>query len=167
MTGIDDNVLYSAVLRPNRSAGRRAAMIVVGVAAVIWLLVGLAFLVLGAWPILPFFGIEVLLLAGAFHLNQRAGSALEAIVLTRSALTVRRIDHWGKQSRESFPPNWLQVNLEPLDEGRSNRLELRSHGRSTIVASFLLPDERRELANALRRALHRLTDTSPLPQTAG
>jgi uncharacterized membrane protein len=167
VTGIEESVLYSAVIRPQRSASRKAVTVIVSVITCGGLLIGVVFLAIGAWPILPFLGIEALLLVGAFHLNQRASSALEAIVLTRSALTVRRVDHWGKQSRVSFPPNWLQVNLELFDEGRSNRLEIRSHGRSMIVASFLLPEERRELASALRRALYRLTDSTPVPKSAG
>lgn len=151
----DAAVLYSAVLRPHRSLGRPATTRIVMVIAGLWLVVGLAFTALGAWPVLPFLGLEIVLLLLFFRLNHRAGNACEAINLTPAALTVRRIDHWGQQSLVSFPPQWLQVNLEPL-AGRDNRLELRSHGRSLTIASFLPPHEREELALALRRALGRL-----------
>ena len=93
-------------------------------------------------------------------INQHAGNALEAINLTRQALTVRRVDHWGKQSDFSFAPDWLQVNLEPLP-GQDNRLELRTHGRSLAIASFLPAHEREELALTLRRALGRLSTSFP------
>lgn len=156
----ETSVLYSAVLRPHRSAGQRAASIVVGLVAAQVAVVGIGFLLAGAWPVLPFFGLEIVLLYALLRLNQHAGNAFEAINLTRQALTVRRMDHWGKRSDFSFPPDWLQVNLEPLP-GHDNRLELRTHGRSLAIASFLPAHEREELALTLRRALGRLSTSLP------
>jgi uncharacterized membrane protein len=153
-------VLYSAVLRPHRSAGQTAARIIAGLVAAMLVVVGTGFLLAGAWPVLPFFGLEVVLLYAALRFNQRAGNACEAINLTREALTVRRLDHWGKRSDFSFPPYWLQVNLQEMP-GQDNRLELRTHGRSLAIASFLLPHERRELAQTLRRALGRVSAPPP------
>ncbi|SRR6266511_4126874 len=153
-------VLYSAVLRPHRSAGQRVARVVAGLVAALLVIVGAGFLLAGAWPVLPFLGLEVVLLYAALRFNQRAASACEAINLTRTALTVHRVDHWGKQSDFSFPPYWLQINLQEMP-GQDNRLELRTHGRSLAIASFLLPHERRELALTLRRALTRVGRTTP------
>lgn len=162
----DTTVLYSAVIRPHRSAGRRAVRILVTLVALVLAVIAVGFgLLAGAWPVLPFLGLELVLLYGALRLNQRAGNAEEAINLTRSALTVRRTDHWGKQSSFSFPPNWLQVNLLTLP-GNDNRLELRSHGRSLAIAGFLAPEEREALALTLRRALHRLTPPSDVAAAA-
>lgn len=154
---VDGAVLYSAELRPHRSTAPRTATTIVIIVGSVWAVISLAFLAMGAWPVLPFLGLEILLLLVFFRLNHRAGNACEAIALTAQALTVRRIDHWGKQSQVTFPPHWLQVNLEP-DPTRDNRLELRSHGRSLIIGSFLLPHEREQLAFGLRRALGRLSN---------
>ena len=160
----DSTILYSAVLRPHRSAGLRGIRLVTVLFALLLTAIATGFVLAGAWPVLPFLGLEVPLLYLALRLNQRAGNAEEAINLTRNALTVRRTDHWGKQSSFSFPPHWLQVNLLSL-AGGDNRLELRSHGRSLAIASFLPPEERQALALTLRRALHRLappsTETAP------
>lgn len=149
-------VRYSVVLRPHRSAGESTIRTVIRLVALAWLVVGMVFIVVGAWPVAPFLGLEVLLLYGAFRLSARAGNALEAINLTDSALTVRRVNFWGKQKQFSFPPYWLQVNF---DEPPSNlsRLELRSHGNSLVIGTFLQPRERLELARVLRRELARLT----------
>lgn len=149
-------VVFSVVLRPHRSAGpagvRTVVLIVLGVSAA----VGALFVSLGAWPVLPFLGLDALLLFLLLRLNLRRGSAFEAINLTRDALVVRNVDHWGAERRASFPPHWLQVNLEPAP-GDDIRLELRSHGRSLVIARFLPANEREELALTLRRALSRLT----------
>lgn len=152
----DTAVLYSAVLRPNRSGGAVGARVVTAILAFLLAAIGTGFVLAGAWPILPFLGLEVVLLYAALRFNQRAGNAEEAINLTRRALTVRRTDHWGKQSSFSFSPHWLQVNLLPLP-GNDNRLELRSQGRSVAIASFLTPEERETLAVTLRRMLGRLS----------
>jgi uncharacterized membrane protein len=154
-------VLYSAVLRPHRSAGARTIRRVVLCAFALLFSVSLIFIAAGAWPVAPFMGLELALLFGALRLNDRAGNAYEAINLTRKSLTVRRVDHWGNRVEFRFPPEWLQVNLnEP--PSRETPLELRSHGRSLIIGAFLLPEERLQLAHALRRELDRLTRPSPV-----
>lgn len=157
-----DPVLYSAVLRPHRSAGAQNVRVVVLAMAAVFFAVGGAFALAGAWPVMPFLGLEVLLLFAALQLNLRAGNALEAIALTESALTIRRVDHWGKETQVAFPPHWLQVNLEEPPD-RMTPLELRSHGRSLVIGSFLLPNERLALARTLRRELDRLTRAQPAP----
>lgn len=158
----DSTILYSAVIRPHRSAGQRDIRVVITLFGVMLAVIATGFVLAGAWLVLPFLGLELPLLYIALRLNQRAGNAEEAIHLTRSALTVRRTDHWGKQSSFSFPPHWLQVNLLSL-AGGDNCLELRSHGRSLAIASFLPPEERRALALTLRGALHRLTPAPAAP----
>lgn len=160
----DTAVLYSAVLRPHRSSGVLGARIVTLIVASLLGAIGMGFVLAGAWPILPFLGLEVVVLYVALRFNQRAGNAEEAINLTRRALTVRRTDHWGNQSSFSFSPHWLQVNLLPLP-GNDNQLELRSQGRSLAIAKFLTPDEREVLALTLRRMLGRLTfpSVNPVP----
>lgn len=149
-------VRYSVVLRPHRSARPGAVRMMICLVAFAWFVVGMVFVLVGAWPVAPFLGLEVLLLYGAFRVNARAGNALEAINLTESALTVRRVNYWGRQKNFSFPPHWLQVNFDEPPTHRS-LLELRSHGHSLIIGTFLQPRERRELAQVLRRELSRLT----------
>lgn len=149
-------VLFSAVLRPHRSGGPHALRSLLVLLGVISGAAGLMFLAMGAWPVLPFLGLEVVLLVLMLRLNLKRGSEFEAINLTRSALTVRRVDHWGHERHFSFPPHWLQVNLEPAP-GDNTLLELRSHGRSLTIGRFLPVAERQELALTLRRALQRVT----------
>lgn len=161
----DGAIVYSAILRPHRSAGPLAARVVLIAAGLVWLPIGIIVSLIGAWPVLPFLGLEIGLLAFALGLSRRSGNAFEAINLSRQALTVRRVDPWGGHSSVSFAPDWLQVNIERLDAD-DNRLELRSHGRSLTIGSFLLPDERERLARALRRELSRLRFTAEPPARA-
>jgi uncharacterized membrane protein len=158
--------MFSAVLRPHRSAGLRGVRNVVIVLAGLWLPFAIGFTLAGAWPVLPFLGLELVLLYALLRWNLRAGNAIEAINLTEAALTVRRVDHWGNERQFAFPPQWLQVNLDVLGP-HENRLELRSHGRSLTIARCLQPAERVDLARVLRRELSRLTASpSPEPRAA-
>jgi len=47
---------------------------------------GLFFFLLGAWPIVGFLGLDVLLVYAAFKVNYRAATAYEAVTMTPSAL---------------------------------------------------------------------------------
>jgi uncharacterized membrane protein len=149
-------VVFSAVLRPHRSLSAGGIRLVVLLLAAACAVPGIVFASLGAWPVLPFLGLDVLILYLALHYNLRAGNTYEAINLSPDALTIRRSNAWGIETETRFPPHWLQVNLEPL-AADDNRLELRSRGRSLVIARFLPPQERSALADVLRRELFKLT----------
>lgn len=151
-----DAPLFDAVLRPHRSLSPRGFHLLMASFVVLFLAVGLLFASLGAWPVLPFCCLEVFLLWGAFTLNFRSGRRYEVLRLTRERLEVAKVAPSGTAARHDFaPPHWLAVILEETTGG-GNRLTLRSHGRSLSIGEFLTPDEREELARALRGALARL-----------
>src|SRR5216684_4444401 len=116
--------------------------------------VSLAFVLHGAWPVTPFFGLDVLLVYWAFRINYRHARLREELRLTEDSLTVERVGLRGERRRWQFQPFWLRVTLEEQDED-TNRLVLASHGRSLVVGSFLGPAERRGVAAGLKDALAR------------
>jgi uncharacterized membrane protein len=156
----DPDTLFDAVLYPHRSLSPRGVrFLIAGICGVLGL-VALFFTAMGAWPVLPFFGGEVLLIWWAFRTNARDGRMFERLHLTPEAMTVARVRPSGRETQHRFaPPHWLSVNLIPRPGG-DNELRLASHGRSLMVGSFLTPDERGELADALRGALRRLRGAS-------
>ncbi len=133
--------LFDAVLSPHRSLSTRGfAGLMVALAGAV-LLVGIFFTTLGARPVLPFFGGEVLLIWLAFHLNFRSARAYETLRLTPAALTVEQVKPSGQCNATNFqPPHWLRVKLTP-QPGDNNELALTSHGRSLVVGRFLSPEE--------------------------
>ncbi len=114
--------------------------------------IGTAFFLIGAWPVLGFCGLEVLLIYWAFRLNYRSAQGHERLRLTESALEVRHVDPDGSTRSFALEPHWLQVRIDdpPKDD---SQLTLTSHGRTLIVGRFLTPEERLEVARALRSAL--------------
>tara|TARA_R110002072_G_scaffold142650_1_gene288047 strand:- start:183 stop:668 length:486 start_codon:yes stop_codon:yes gene_type:complete len=148
--------IFDAVLTPHRSLSPQGVRYLLGGLAGMLTLVGLFFAAQGAWPVLPFFGCEILLFWWAFRTNARDGRRFEHLRLTPDALTVARVRPSGQAHEHRFaPPHWLSVELAPRPGG-DNELWLASHGRSLKVGGFLTPEERDDLATALRAALKKL-----------
>ena len=145
-------LLFDAVLYPHRSLSPAGFWLIMGAISLVSFTAGVAFLLKGAWPIFGFFGLDVLLMYWAFKASYRSGRLHETIRLSREALVIERIQPSGRRQSWRFQPHWLRVELdEPAAHG--SRLTLRSHGKSLVVGAFLTPEERAEVAVALRRAL--------------
>jgi len=113
---------------------------------------GMAFLMMGAWPVMGFFGLDVLLVYIAFKLNYRAARAYELVELTPRTLTLQQVSASGESRRFEFNPYWVRVLFTEWPDGRTH-LRLASHGRELEFARLLSDEERRDFADALRRAL--------------
>jgi uncharacterized membrane protein len=146
--------LFDAILYPHRSLGQTGFLLVMAALCAGSFAIGLAFFLLGAWPVVGFLGLDVLLVYVAFRLNYRAGRAYETLRLTPERLEVTQVDPGGRGRRTSFQPYWLAVDMDDPPR-RSSRLTLRSHGRQLEIARFLTPPEKLDLAHALRQALER------------
>ena len=157
--------IFRALLVPHRSLGRTGFLLVMGAMVFAWLAVGSIFLAHGAWPIFGFFGLDVLLLYVMFRLNYRDGRLSERLRLTERELQVDRVHPDGRVQRWSFQPYWLRVEMDDPPQHES-RLLLASHGETLAIGAFLTPEERLDVARALRDALHRLRG-GPATQAAG
>jgi uncharacterized membrane protein len=150
--GAQEPSAFSAVLRPHRSLGRTGFLVLMGVFGSVSFATGLAFFLLGAWPVIGFFGLDLLILYVAFRLSYRAGRLYETVDLTRSLLTVRRVHPSGRQERFTFNPYWVRVRLARTRQGYTD-LRLRSHGKELSLGRFLTDEERDDFARALTGAL--------------
>lgn len=148
-----DACLFRTELRPHRSNTLKSVHTLMWVLAIIWVPVAGVFTIVGAWPILPLMGGEVLLLYGLLRLNLRRGAEVETIAVTARELSVERVSHWGRRRRWTFQPQWLQVRVDQAPKGRRADLLLRSHGRSLAIGRFLTLDEKIGVAERLKRVL--------------
>lgn len=143
---------FRAVLVPHRSLSRKGFLVFMGVVSALSFFTGLAFFMLGAWPVIGFLGLDVFLIYIAFRLNYHAARIYETVNLTDAELRVTRIYPSGRADSWSFNPYWAQLELVEEETG-GNRLSVRSHGRELRFGSFLTDDEKRSFADALRAAL--------------
>jgi uncharacterized membrane protein len=155
-----DPVLLDATLRPNPPAPPIMLAYVLGVVALMNLGFASYFVLRGAWPVTPFMGLDVALLAWAFRASTRASRRSERVMLTRSLLRLERRAPKGAASEISLNPYWVRVDMaDPPEPG--SQLTLWSHGKGFRVGAFLAPAERVAFATRLKTALRRARDIIP------
>src|SRR5471032_2488972 len=145
--------LFSALLTPHRSLNRTGFLVLMGFLSAVSFAAGLAFLLMGAWPVFGFFGLDVLVVYWAFRINFRRATATEQISVTPSELRVRRVSHRGHVVEWVLNPLWVRLDQKTHAEFGIERLYLVSRGRRVSVANFLGPDEKASFAKALTAAL--------------
>ena len=143
---------FHAVLTPYRSLGPNGFLIFMIALGAMSFVTGVVFLIAGAWPVLGFFGVDVLLVYIAFKLNYRSGRLYETVDVTPAKFSWTRVHPSGRQEQFDCNPYWARVNLREWPDGRTV-LCVASQGKELAFARFLTDDERRDLASALREAL--------------
>lgn len=143
---------FRAVLRPHRSLGRTGFLVLMSAVALVSFAAGVIFYAIGAWPVMGFFGLDVLLIYAAFRLNDRAGRLTELVDLGADSLVIKRIEPSGRSRSWQFNPFWVRVELREL-RGGVGSLTLASKGERLILGAFLSDPERRSFAAALSEAL--------------
>jgi len=146
-------VLFEARLSPYRSLSPAGFAIVMGVLATVSFAVGVSFLLMGAWPVFGFFGLDVALVWLAFRVNYRDARAYEDIRMTPHLLSVRQVSAEGTARETDFNPRWVRLEKTEDDLYGITRVALISRGISLIVGAFLPPFYKRELAKHLGAAL--------------
>jgi uncharacterized membrane protein len=145
--------LFSALLTPHRSLSGAGFLALMTFVTVISFAAGIAALLMGAWPVFGFFGLDVLAIYWAFKINFRHARASEEIRVTASELRVRRTSHRGHVMEFVLNPLWVQLDQKIHAEYGIEKLYLLSKGRRLSIGSFLGPDEKASFAKALLAAL--------------
>ena len=151
--GLAQPELFSALLTPHRSLNRTGFLVLMVFLSAVSFAAGLAFLLMGAWPVLGFFGLDVLAIYWAFRVNFLRARASEEVSITPSELRVRRVSHRGHVVEWVLNPLWVQLDQKTHAEFGIEKLYLVSRGRRVSIASFLGPDEKASFAKALLAAL--------------
>lgn len=148
----EEIVFLDATLRPNRSLSARAVRVVFLVALVLSVLCGAYFLAEGAYPVVGFFGLDVVALYIAFRMSLRDQAQTTHVRVTRYAVMVRHEDGRGGVREAELPTAFLRVEAdEPRTPQGGIRLCLSE--RSYVLGRFLTVDERLEFTRVLERAV--------------
>lgn len=115
----------------------------------------------GFWPVLPFAGLEFVLLWLALRGSMRRGQQRESISITTDHVTIN--SQLGvSQANTRFPRHWTRVKLRVPPTLHPTRLSLESQGRACEVGKFLTDDERRALAGRLHQLVGNMNDSPAL-----
>ena len=148
-----DPILFEALIVPHRSLSGRGVRRLALVIATLGTLIALRFWFLGAWPVIVFSGTEIGILLVLLGLNVRRARGSERVVLSRSILRVERTAPSGRLQVTELSVPWLNVILEE-QAGVTPRLLLTTRGRTHEIGVSLGETEKRDLADAVRAALH-------------
>ena len=104
----------------------------------------------GAWPLIPFAGLEIVVLALALRCIWRRAGDFERVTIEGDRLVLLRCE--GRELRRfEFNRCWARL---VLSSGRGDlRVALRSHGREVELGRYMDEGGRRTLALALRQRL--------------
>lgn len=149
----NESPVFEALLTPHRSLGRNGLVVLMSIVTAVTFAHAVVFAIAGAWPVLIFFGLDLLLFAGAFWLNNRAARAREIVSVSHTNLSVRKVAPSGRTRDFRFNPFWARFDVARHDEIGITRMKISGEGRSTDIGSFLNPDDRESFAKAFSGAL--------------
>ena len=139
------------IIRPNQSLSWRAVLWVYALVAACLAGMSAAFAVKGFWPVLPFAGLELLVLGAAFYLCITRSQWREVISIDTNSVRVEK-GRRKVEERWECPSVWARVLLEKSPIAwYPSRLMIAYQGRGVEIGRFLCEDERAALAVALRR----------------
>ena len=156
--------LEQITIWPHRSLSPKGLAIGMGVLGGFLFVIGLGFFLAGAWPVIGFLGLELLVVWGAFKLNYRAARHRETIHTTTEELMVESQTPAGNRLQKSFPIGWLRVKLTPpeapvMASRHQQKIILSSHGEQAEIGKYLHPAEKAGLSHELGAMIDRARAT--------
>ena len=142
------------LVRPNRSLSLRAMVLLFAGIAAFVITIGIGFSMVGAWLVLPFAGLEVVVVGAVLYLLFRHIDDHDLIVIHHDrVMVVRR--QGGRERHEEFQRYWVKVQLERGRGWYPSRLSIGSHGRFVTIGTGISEEERRALNARLNELLRR------------
>ncbi|MBS0396289.1 MAG: DUF2244 domain-containing protein [Proteobacteria bacterium] len=116
----------------------------------------------GYWPVLPFAGLELALLAFALATSLKRRHYVQTVEISETEIRVTT--RGPKAANENqFSRHWARVTLHGPHGWRAGRLLIESHGRACEIGAFLTEDERRALGRRLTALVGRTSESPRLP----
>ena len=147
--------LFAAKLTPHRSLGQRGFRVVIAVVAVAATLTAITFYSIGAWPVVGFMGLDVVLIAWAMWAALKDGKRYEQVTLWRDQLELKQVDGAGKETLLRFNPGFVKLVVDRDFNERTTGVHFRTRDRDVVVGAFLNQDEKSSFAKAFGTALKR------------
>ncbi len=145
ISGVASSGHYTVIARPNCSLSPAATLVVFSIISFISLVISFIFLFMGAWPVLPFAGAELLALGYSFYHILLHSNDYESLSIEDDKVIVET--HEPKHDVHiELSGYWSRVVLDCMPDGYCRRLALRSHGREVVFGRHMTSEERLDLA---------------------
>lgn len=139
------------VARRNNSLSSGSRLLVLGSLAAVVLAISLGFALSGAWLILPFAGLDLLVVGLAFRYMEQHAGDYECMTMHDDQVVIERRER-GSVRRFEFNRRWAQLIISEPQGMERGRLALRSHGKEVEFGMFLTDEQ--PVATALRLKKH-------------
>jgi uncharacterized membrane protein len=150
----DEAPLFAAILTPHRSLGWPGFIALMAAVGVLNLIGAVMFFAMGAWPVVPFLGLDVLIIFLAFRANYLHARAYEEVIVTPTEIRIRKVTFHGRAREWRFNSAWTRLTqVVDEEDGQVLSLTLDEGRRKLDIATFLPPVEREGFGKALRLAL--------------
>ncbi len=150
----NDPAAFEAVLYPNQPPPARSLVVLLAAVFGVAIGVSIGFVLAGAWPVVGFIGLELILLAVCLIWARRTARYAEHIRLDDSGLHIKTTSGERTLRQWRFEPYWVRIRLEEARPGEPV-LRLSAHGRTLTIGRFLNAKEQSDVAEALEAALGR------------
>src|ERR1700760_1161565 len=149
-------------LAPNCSLTPTGAKIFFAATCLFSLSFALIFVLRGLWPVLPFWGFEMVALGAAVYVAMQRGKNTQTLLITDTVVSLVTRSRQG-EAKQEFARHWAKVKLRsPPRRLGVSRLTIESRGRAYEVGSFLTEEERCRLALRLNRLVGGMNESPPL-----
>lgn len=140
------------VARPNASASNESVLKLLLSLLLLSGFITFGFVRMGAWMVLPFAGVELLLVGLAFVLVLRHRGDYEKITLTDELVEIEQ-SVLGDIKRAQFQRYWTRITLREAENGKTS-LWIGSHNQEVEFGRESMDNaQRAELASHLKRML--------------
>ena len=143
---------FRLLIRPDCSLSLRGVKVLVLTFALVAALIGAYMLTLGAWPVLPFLGLEIAVVVVVFLILQRRARDYDLVEAKGDDVCLYQRGRHGEKSGK-LNRYWTQVRLAAGGHWYPSRLLVGSHGNYMEIGAALTEEDRIKTAKALQRAL--------------
>ena len=140
------------IVRPNRTLTLRGMTVLFAGLTVVFLTIGIGFTLAGAWPVLPFAGLQLALVGAVLYRLYRHADDHDRIIVERERVTVIR-RRGRREWRNGFQRYWTRVTLERRRGWYPSQLKVGSHGRFVVIAAGVNEKERESLSATLNNII--------------
>ena len=146
-------------ISPNYSLRGWNRIIFLSSLAFICLSIGVFFLIMGAVLVLPFAGLEVILVLTCFYLSFRWSQQKEIIYISNEKIKLEKGRLFKEKTWEEFR-NFVVLEVE-RNQHNSDEFCFQSKGKRFYFGSFLNDEDKLILKNELKRIINQLNTLSP------
>jgi len=153
-----EDTLFTIILEPNRSLNWQYSLLFISLIALTCLSIGFSFYYIGATLILPFAGLEIIIVSICVYFVMKQSYQKEVIMLSPEKLRIEKGNKKPEQTWEFFR-SWSHIRVEnPSHPWYPAHILVASKGERIPIGSFLTQEEKSKLVVRLREIIDLLSD---------